>query len=115
MRPTLCVYSLYLPKLIMISLLITLEIDPAGVADFVKFITEEAADALAHEPGCHRFEISRSLEQPNVFTLAELYADQAALDAHRLTPHFLLFKKRATAAGFVLRKTAVLGEVLPLE
>ncbi len=51
----------------------------------------------------------------NVFTLAELYADQAALDAHRLTPHFLLFKERATAAGFVRHKTAVLGEVLPLK
>ncbi len=96
----------------MISLLITVEIAPDTVPDFVKYITEEAADALAHEPGCHRFEVSRSLEQPNVFTLAELYTDQAALDAHRLTPHFLLFKERATAGGFIVKKTAVLGEVI---
>ena len=95
----------------MISLLITVEVAPDRVDDFVRFITEEAEDARTKEPGCRRFEISRSLDKSNVFTLAEAYDDLAALEAHRLTPHFLLFRERADG-GMILSKVAVLGEVI---
>ena len=95
----------------MISLLIILEIEPTRVDEFVRYITEEAADARAKEPGCRRFEISRSVEKPNVFTLAEAYDDMAALEAHRQTPHFLLFRQRADG-GLILSKTSVCGEVI---
>lgn len=95
----------------MISLLITVEVAPDRVDDFVRFITEEAEDARTKEPGCRRFEISRSLDKANVFTLAEAYDDLAALEAHRLTPHFLLFRERADG-GMILSKVAVLGEVI---
>lgn len=47
-----------------------------------------------------------------VFTLAELYDDYAALEAHRLTPHFLLFKKRAEEGNLIVSKTSALGEVI---
>lgn len=95
----------------MISLLITVEIAPDRVEDFVRFITEEAEDARTKEPGCRGFRISRSFDNPNVFTLAEFYDDLAALEAHRQTPHFLLFKERA-AGGMIVSKTAVTGEVI---
>lgn len=95
----------------MISLLITVEIAPDRVDDFVSFITEEAEDARTKEPGCRGFRISRSFDNPNVFTLAEFYDDLAALEAHRQTPHFLLFKQRADG-GMIVSKTAVCGEVI---
>ncbi|MFZ4768009.1 MAG: putative quinol monooxygenase [Roseimicrobium sp.] len=95
----------------MISLLIILEIEPSRVDEFVRYITEEAADARTKEPGCRRFEISRSLDKPNVFTLAEAYDDLTALEAHRQTPHFLLFRQRADG-GLILSKTSVCGEVI---
>jgi quinol monooxygenase YgiN len=41
-----------------------------------------------HEPGCRLYQASRSQENPDVFLLYELYADQAALEVHRETPHF---------------------------
>ena len=95
----------------MISLLITLEINPERVDCFVRYITEEAADARTKEPGCRGFRISRSFDNPNVFTLAEFYDDMAALEAHRLTPHFALFRQRADD-GMILSKVAVCGEVI---
>jgi autoinducer 2-degrading protein len=96
----------------MISLLITVEVNPDRVEDFVRFITEEAADAVANEPGCRQFTVSRSVETANVFTLAEFYDDMAALEAHRLTPHFVLFQERVKEFNLIVGKTAVLGEVI---
>jgi autoinducer 2-degrading protein len=96
----------------MISLLITVEVNPERVDDFARFITEEAADCVAKEPGCRQFTVSRSVDQPNVFTLAEFYDDMAALEAHRLTPHFLLFQERVKEFDLVVGKSVVLGEVI---
>lgn len=97
---------------VMISLLITVEVNPERVDDFVRFITEEAADAVANEPGCRQFTVSRSVEEAHVFTLAEFYDDMAALEAHRLTPHFILFQDRVQEFDLVVNKTRVLGEVI---
>jgi quinol monooxygenase YgiN len=42
----------------------------------------------AGEPGCAVYHANRSAENPDLFLLYEQYVDQAALDAHRATPHF---------------------------
>ena len=96
----------------MTSLIVTIEAAPDRVDSFIEYITEAAHDARTKEPGCRRFEVTRLTETPNVFTLAELYDDFAALEAHRLTPHFLLFKKRAEDEKLILSKTSALGEVI---
>ncbi|HEU0163975.1 MAG TPA: putative quinol monooxygenase [Thermomicrobiales bacterium] len=43
---------------------------------------------LANEPECSRYEISRAVEDPNLILINERYADMAAVDFHRATPHF---------------------------
>jgi len=96
----------------MISLIIKVTVNPERVDDFVKYITEEAADCIANEPGCRQFTISKSVDEPNIFTLAEFYDDMAALEAHRLTPHFLLFQERVEKYNLVLDRERVLGEVI---
>lgn len=96
----------------MTSLIVTIEANPERVDDFLRFITEAATDARTKEPGCRRFEVVRLTDKPNVFTLAELYDDFAALEAHRLTPHFLLFAERAKAHNLIVSKTSALGEVV---
>lgn len=40
------------------------------------------------EPGCLQYQAHVSGENPRLFFLYEQYADQAAIDAHRATPHF---------------------------
>jgi quinol monooxygenase YgiN len=42
----------------------------------------------AHEAGCKAYQISRSVEQPDLLFLYEIYEDQAAFDAHVQTAHF---------------------------
>jgi len=42
----------------------------------------------AHEPGCTTYQVSRSTDRPDLFMLYEIYKDEAALQAHRATPHF---------------------------
>jgi quinol monooxygenase YgiN len=42
----------------------------------------------ANEPGCTLYHANRSPENRDLFLLYEHYTDQAALEAHRVTPHF---------------------------
>jgi quinol monooxygenase YgiN len=42
----------------------------------------------ASEPGCKFYQVSKSTENENLIVLYEHYVDQAALAAHRETPHF---------------------------
>lgn len=94
----------------MITITVILEIDPARVDEFIQAITTNAA-ASRQEPGCLRFEVSRQLDDAPVFALAELYQDQAAVDAHYASAHFAEWKK-VVDTGIVLKRTAVRGRVL---
>ncbi len=96
----------------MISLLVTLEIDPARIEHFMVCIRAQAV-ASRREPGCRRWEVSRKLDQENIFTLAELYDDTAALQAHFDSPHFKDWVKN-TSDGLILSKTSVRGQVLDI-
>lgn len=78
----------------------------------MEYLTEEASEVIAHEPGCRDFLVSRSRENPNVFTLAEFYDDGATLEAHRQTSHFILFQERVREFGLIADRTAVLGDVV---
>lgn len=51
------------------------------------------------EPGCLRFDVYQSTETAGLFWLHETYADAAALEAHRASPHFQAF--RADVDGWV--------------
>jgi (4S)-4-hydroxy-5-phosphonooxypentane-2,3-dione isomerase len=57
--------------------------------DEVAALLEEMAAAVARdEPACVLYRAARSVERPDTFILYEEYTDQAALEAHRETPHF---------------------------
>jgi quinol monooxygenase YgiN len=95
----------------MITITVILEVDPAQLAAAEAAILANA-EASRAEPGCLRFEVSRHVEKSNVFVLAELYEDQAAVDAHGSTPHLAQWRETAAANHWVLNKQAVRGEVL---
>jgi autoinducer 2-degrading protein len=63
-----------------------------------KFLEAIEHDALASErdePGCARFNVLQDAKDPNVYYFYEVYKDEAALEAHRATPHYA--KWRAVA------------------
>lgn len=93
----------------MISVVVILEVGPSSLDQFLEIVREQSAASLM-EPGCRRFEVSRKLDQDHVFTLSELYVDQAALDEHYASAHFARWRERIK--DLPLTKTAVRGEVI---
>ena len=60
----------------------------AGQGDRIAEIQKEFAPLAREEPGCRKFFVSRSEDDPDRFFLYEEYDDEAAFDAHLETPHF---------------------------
>ena len=60
-----------------------------GNADTIEATLRAMADAVRRdEPACLAYHAARSTEDPDTFILYEVYRDEAALLAHRETPHF---------------------------
>ncbi len=50
-------------------------------------------EASIAEPGCLRFDVAQSKDDPTEFLLWEVYVDDAAAAFHKTTPHYLAFKQ----------------------
>lgn len=61
----------------------------AEVAEVLAKLTEEARK----EPGCAMFQVHRHRTEPRRFFIYEQYQDDAALESHRNTPHFLQYAR----------------------
>ncbi len=64
-----------------------LRIKPDKIADFKELALYNAANSV-EEPGCARFEVLQQEDDEERFMLIEHYVDDAAVEAHRQTPHF---------------------------
>ena len=77
---------------------VDLVIVPSEMPKFLEAIKENGANAVK-EPGCREFNITVLASNPNHVFLYEVYDNEAALDAHRQTPHFK--KYQAATQGMV--------------
>jgi quinol monooxygenase YgiN len=62
----------------------------AEVVDVFSKLTE----ASRQEPGCVTYQVHRQKTEPRRFFIYEQYKDDAALEAHRATPHFLQYARK---------------------
>ncbi|MEO8537989.1 MAG: putative quinol monooxygenase [Betaproteobacteria bacterium] len=62
-------------------------------------LAEQAAAVRSAEPGCLVYRVHRSTGDPDRFLFYETYADEAALDAHRKSPHLAAFRERRERDG----------------
>jgi quinol monooxygenase YgiN len=62
----------------------------AEVAKLFSKLTE----ASRKEPGCRIYIVHRHRTEPRRFFIYEQYTDDAALEAHRASPHFLEYAKK---------------------
>ena len=84
-----------------------------GTADDVAGALRRMGDAVrADEPACLVYRVSRSVEDPDVFVLYEEYVDEAALLAHRDTPHFRELVEGTVVPMLESREREVLAPVL---
>jgi quinol monooxygenase YgiN len=61
---------------------------PADDADRAAGLLRELRDSTRREPGCVRFDVARSIQNPWVFALYEEYSDEAALESHLASEAF---------------------------
>lgn len=67
----------------MIRMIIVLTVNEGQRVDEVRELVAEQGRLSRAEPGCARFEVYHSREDPRVFMLHEWWESQEALDAHR--------------------------------
>jgi D-3-phosphoglycerate dehydrogenase / 2-oxoglutarate reductase len=63
------------------------QVKPDRLDEFLDVISRHAEISLAEEPGCLQFDVVRDGEDPRRVFLYEVYADEAAFQAHRGMPH----------------------------
>jgi quinol monooxygenase YgiN len=66
----------------------------AGHQDEVVSVFSKLTEASRKEPGCIMYLVHRHKTDPRRFFVYEQYADDAALEAHRASPHFLQYAKK---------------------
>lgn len=80
----------------MFTVIVTLQVRPERIEEFVRGIRANARASLRDEPGCLRFDVHRSSDDAHRFILYEIYADEAALhEAHRAAPHYAQSRETA--------------------
>jgi quinol monooxygenase YgiN len=84
--------------------------DPVHV-DTVRAVLARHAVASEAEEGCHQFTALQDAADPTRFALFEVYADKAAFQAHRRTPHFRQNVERTIAPLLVERVWATYAPV----
>jgi (4S)-4-hydroxy-5-phosphonooxypentane-2,3-dione isomerase len=62
-------------------------VKPENVAAFRDAVVKNARGSV-QEPGCTRFDVVQSADDPTWFVLVEIYRDEAASAAHKETPHY---------------------------
>jgi quinol monooxygenase YgiN len=65
-----------------------------GQESEVAALLSKLTEAARQEPGCTMFQVHRHRTEPRRFFIYEQYKDDAALEAHRNTPHFLQYARK---------------------
>lgn len=78
----------------MVILHVTLQVKPEHAAQFRDVARYDAEHSEKDEPGCLRFDVIQDRDDANRFYFYEVYRDEAALAAHRETPHFKYYAEK---------------------
>ncbi|MGC3985794.1 MAG: putative quinol monooxygenase [Pseudorhodoferax sp.] len=79
----------------MIALIVSLDVHPERLDQFLAAIRENAARSFNDEPGCRYFDVTQDAKNPTHFIFYELYDSEAAIEAHRKAPHFAKWREAA--------------------
>ncbi len=93
-------------------LVVEFDVHAEHVQAFAQAITANASASLANESGCRQFDVCRDPLRPGIFFLYELYDDEAAVQAHLQSPHFLAMNS-ATASWVAGKKVLRLRRTHP--
>lgn len=63
--------------------------------DWIRLMNEHSERCRRLEPGCLEFRVTQDIDDPTKWLLYEVYRDGAAIDAHRVSPHFKIYSEAA--------------------
>jgi autoinducer 2-degrading protein len=72
--------------------LVRVHVKPDKVDTFRELIRANHEGSV-REPGCLRFDVAQSKDDPTRFVLWECYVDEEANRVHKTTPHYLAFRE----------------------
>lgn len=72
---------------------------PVENIERAKPVIETFVKAVRTEPGCIEFAFAWDVIEPGLVRIFEKFDDQAALEAHRATPHVAVWRKAQTELG----------------
>src|SRR5262245_11934942 len=81
----------------MLAIWVRVRIKSALRQRFLQAIEVDALGSERDEPGCLRFNVLQDEQDENVYYFYEVYRDQAALEAHRDTPHYAVWRAAGDA------------------
>jgi len=93
-------------------IIVRLEVKPDRVNDFLKLVTFNATESRK-EPGNLRFDVVRSVDNPTLFRLYEVYQDDAAVAAHQATAHYAKWRAEIEALLVTPRLSEKFTSVFP--
>lgn len=79
----------------MLAKWVKVKIKPEMRQRFLDAIEVDALGSERDEPGCARFNVLQDAEDENVYYFYEVYADEAAVEAHRAAPHYAVWRAAA--------------------
>ena len=79
----------------MIAMWVKVRVKPEGRERFLKAIEVDALGSERDERDCFRFNVLQDQQDRNVYYFYEVYRDEAALEAHRAAPHYVVWRAAA--------------------
>ncbi|MEL6169319.1 MAG: putative quinol monooxygenase [Pseudomonadota bacterium] len=91
---------------------VKIQVKPEDLEVFMPLMRENAERSYSDEPGCHRFDICQSRDDPGTIFLYEVYSDEAAFQAHTRTVHYAAFSEAANPLMLSKEGTAYDGVLI---
>jgi (4S)-4-hydroxy-5-phosphonooxypentane-2,3-dione isomerase len=79
----------------MLAIWVKVRIKPEQRQRFLDAIEVDALASERDEPGCLRFNVLQDAQDGDVYYFYEVYRDEAALEAHRASPHYDVWRAAA--------------------
>ena len=93
-------------------IMVRLEVRPERIDDFLRLVSFNATESRK-EPGNLRFDVVRSVDNPTLFRLYEVYHDEAAVRAHQATAHYAKWRAEIEALLVTPRISEKFTSVFP--
>ncbi|SFR46224.1 putative quinol monooxygenase [Litoreibacter janthinus] len=77
----------------MFAVVVTFQIAPDQLAQFMPAMLSNAQTSLSLEAGCKQFDVCTDPERAGEVFLYELYDDEASFNAHTSSTHYAEFQK----------------------